>query len=162
MKEMSAADELTKLAEFKATRNEWFTKEEKKKRSRKTTPKVQAEEGPSSQPKKKRQKKTVETLLVDEPEEDEPEANVERDEDPVSPTMEQVLKDIDYGLGTGETTGEEGDDVEKSSSESEVDETVRWQKVISKKEKQKKRKKSGDDDDDAYVPSPEHVQDQES
>ncbi|KAJ0719862.1 hypothetical protein HanOQP8_Chr08g0294021 [Helianthus annuus] len=30
MKEKSAADELTKLAEFKETRNEWFTKEEKK------------------------------------------------------------------------------------------------------------------------------------
>ncbi|MFS7946778.1 hypothetical protein Hanom_Chr06g00540281 [Helianthus anomalus] len=32
MKEKSAADELLKLAEFKETRNEWFTKEEKKKR----------------------------------------------------------------------------------------------------------------------------------
>ncbi|KAJ0539528.1 hypothetical protein HanHA300_Chr08g0287361 [Helianthus annuus] len=30
MKEKSAVDELTKLAEFKETRNEWFTKEEKK------------------------------------------------------------------------------------------------------------------------------------
>ncbi|MFS8034660.1 hypothetical protein Hanom_Chr17g01583781 [Helianthus anomalus] len=82
MKEKSAEDELKKLEYFKATRNEWFTKEEKKKRSRKTTPKVQVEEGSSSQPKKKRQKKVVKTLLVDEPEEDEPEANVERNEDP--------------------------------------------------------------------------------
>ncbi|KAM0064535.1 hypothetical protein Hdeb2414_s0003g00104081 [Helianthus debilis subsp. tardiflorus] len=39
MKEKSAVDELTKLADFKETRNEWFLKEEKK-RSRKTTPKV--------------------------------------------------------------------------------------------------------------------------
>ncbi|MFS7980241.1 hypothetical protein Hanom_Chr10g00937101 [Helianthus anomalus] len=124
MKEKSATDELTKLSEFKATRNEWFTKEEKKKMSRKTTSKVQAEEGSSSQLKKKRQKKVVETMLVDEPEE-----NVERDEDPVSPTMEQVLKDINYGLGTGETAGEEGDDVEKSSSDSELDETERWKKL---------------------------------
>ncbi|MFS7910402.1 hypothetical protein Hanom_Chr02g00105921 [Helianthus anomalus] len=64
MKETSAADELEKLEEFKETRNEWFTKEEKKKRSRKTTLKVQAEEGSPSQPKKKRKKKTVQTMLV--------------------------------------------------------------------------------------------------
>ncbi|MFS7977967.1 hypothetical protein Hanom_Chr10g00910151 [Helianthus anomalus] len=125
MREMSAADELTKLAGFKATRNEWFTKEEKKKRSRKTTLKVQAEEGSSSQLKKKRQKKVVETMLVDEPEEDKPEADAEKDQDPVSPTMEQVLKDIDYGLETGETASKEGDNEEKSSSDSEVDETER-------------------------------------
>ncbi|MFS7987652.1 hypothetical protein Hanom_Chr11g01025411 [Helianthus anomalus] len=50
MKEESATDEFTKLAEFKETRNEWFTKEEKKKRSGKRTPKVQAKEGSSSQP----------------------------------------------------------------------------------------------------------------
>ncbi|MFS7946776.1 hypothetical protein Hanom_Chr06g00540261 [Helianthus anomalus] len=80
MKEKSAADELLKLAEFKETRNEWFTKEEKKKRGGKRTPKLQAEEGSSSQPKKKRQKKVVETMLVDIPEEDDTEANVERDQ----------------------------------------------------------------------------------
>ncbi|KAJ0614637.1 hypothetical protein HanIR_Chr02g0064671 [Helianthus annuus] len=79
MKEASYADELKILANFKETRNEWFLKGEKKKRSRKTTPKVQVEEGSSSQPKQKRQKKTVETLLVDEPEEEEPEADVEGD-----------------------------------------------------------------------------------
>ncbi|MFS7978717.1 hypothetical protein Hanom_Chr10g00918721 [Helianthus anomalus] len=159
MKENSAACELVKLADFKSTRNEWFTKEEKKKRSRKTTPKVQAEEGSSTQPKKKRQKKVVETLLVDEPEEDEPATNVERDQDPESPTMEQVLKDIDYCLETGETAGEKGDDKDKSSSDSKIDETERWKKVICDKKKQKKRKRSGDDDDEAYIPSPEHVQD---
>ncbi|KAJ0503176.1 hypothetical protein HanHA300_Chr11g0421371 [Helianthus annuus] len=47
MKEASYADELKILENFKETRNEWFLKEEKKKRSRKTTPKVQAEEGSS-------------------------------------------------------------------------------------------------------------------
>ncbi|MFS7966271.1 hypothetical protein Hanom_Chr09g00771871 [Helianthus anomalus] len=77
MKDKSAADELTKLAEFKETRNEWFTKEEKKKRSRTRTPKVQAEEGSSSQLQKKCKKKAVETMLVDEPKEVEIEANVE-------------------------------------------------------------------------------------
>ncbi|MFS7998644.1 hypothetical protein Hanom_Chr12g01156331 [Helianthus anomalus] len=109
-------------------------------RSRNKTPKVQAEEGSSSQPQKKRKKKVVETMLVDEPEEDEPGANVERDQDPVSPTMEEVLKDIDYGLESEKVAGEEGGNEEKSSSDSE-----------------KKRKRSGDNDDEAYVPSLEHV-----
>ncbi|MFS7906379.1 hypothetical protein Hanom_Chr01g00058541 [Helianthus anomalus] len=54
MKEKSYADELKVLEDFKESRKEWFLKEEKKKRSRKATPKVQAEEGSSSQPKQKR------------------------------------------------------------------------------------------------------------
>ncbi|XP_022040684.1 protein PFC0760c-like [Helianthus annuus] len=147
MKEKSASDELTKLAEFKETRSEWFTKEvkEKKKRGGKRTPKVQAEEGSSSQPQKKRKKKTVETMLVDEPEEDETEVDAVRDQDPVSPETEQLLENIDYGLETVKAAGEGGDDEEKSSSDSE-----------------KKRKRSGDDDDDLYVPSPEHVQEVQS
>ncbi|KAJ0752415.1 hypothetical protein HanPI659440_Chr09g0324081 [Helianthus annuus] len=44
MKEKSYADELKALAGFKESRNEWFLKEEKKKKSRKATPKVQVEE----------------------------------------------------------------------------------------------------------------------
>ncbi|MFS7946753.1 hypothetical protein Hanom_Chr06g00540011 [Helianthus anomalus] len=76
-------------------------------------------------------------MLVDEPEEDDTEADAKRDQ---------------------KVAGEEGDDEEKSSSDSEVDETESWENVISDKEKQKKRKRSGDDDDEAYVPSPEHVQ----
>ncbi|KAM0031142.1 hypothetical protein Hdeb2414_s0017g00505221 [Helianthus debilis subsp. tardiflorus] len=142
MKEKSAADELTKLAEFKETRNEWFTKEvkEKKKKGGKRTPKVQIEEGSSSQPKKKRQKKTVETLLVNEPEEDEIEADAERDQDPMSPETEQVLENIDYGLETEKAAGEEGDDEEKSLSDSEVDETERWKKLISDKENRRKER----------------------
>ncbi|KAJ0592299.1 hypothetical protein HanHA300_Chr03g0083411 [Helianthus annuus] len=82
MKEASYAAELKKLANFKETHNEWFVKEEKKKRSRKATPKVQVEEGSSSQP-KKRQKKVVETMLVDESEEEDEavdEGNVEGDQ----------------------------------------------------------------------------------
>ncbi|MFS7986863.1 hypothetical protein Hanom_Chr11g01015261 [Helianthus anomalus] len=66
MKEASYADELKILENFKESRNEWFLKEEKKKRSRKATPKVQAEEGSSSQPKQKHTKKSVKTMLVDE------------------------------------------------------------------------------------------------
>ncbi|KAF5759664.1 hypothetical protein HanRHA438_Chr16g0755871 [Helianthus annuus] len=136
----------------------------KKKRSRKITPKVQAKEGSSSQPKKKRQKKVVETLLVDEPEDDEPEADVEKDQNPVSPTMEQILKDIDYGSEAEKAAGEnEGDNEEKSSSsssESEIDETERLKRIKAdiEKEKQLKRKRRKEKDDDLYIPSPEHVQ----
>ncbi|KAM0066587.1 hypothetical protein Hdeb2414_s0002g00050741 [Helianthus debilis subsp. tardiflorus] len=159
MKEKSAADELAKLAGFKETQNEWFLKEEKKKRSRKTTPKVQTEEGSSSQSKKKRQKKVVETLLVDEPDEDEQEADADIDQERLSFETEQFLKTLNDTAETEKATGEEGDDEGKSSSESKVDETVRWNKVMADKEKQKKRKRSGDDDDDVYIPSQEHVQD---
>ncbi|MFS7936089.1 hypothetical protein Hanom_Chr05g00411361 [Helianthus anomalus] len=79
MKEAGYDDELKILESFKDTRNEWFVKEEKKK-SRKSTPKVQADEGSSSQPKKRR-KKAVETLLVDEPDEEEPEAKAEAEDE---------------------------------------------------------------------------------
>ncbi|MFS7951554.1 hypothetical protein Hanom_Chr07g00596531 [Helianthus anomalus] len=120
MKEKSAADELTKLAEFKDTRGEWFTKEEKKKRSRKTTSKAQAEKGSSSQPQKKQKKKVVETMLVDEPEEVEAKENVEGNQEQLSPVMEQLMKDINVTLETGEAAGEKvGDDKEKSSSDPE-------------------------------------------
>ncbi|MFS7968149.1 hypothetical protein Hanom_Chr09g00794091 [Helianthus anomalus] len=78
MKEKSAIDELTKLEDFCETLNDWYSKveTEKKKKGGKRTPKVQAMEGSSSQPQKKHRKKAVETLLVDEPEEDETEANI--------------------------------------------------------------------------------------
>ncbi|KAJ0757355.1 hypothetical protein HanLR1_Chr04g0137771 [Helianthus annuus] len=81
MKETSAADELKTLEGFKNTRSEWFLEDvkEKKKREGKRTPKEPAEEGSSSQP-KKRQKKSVETMLVDESEEEEPDADVEGDQ----------------------------------------------------------------------------------
>ncbi|MFS8023849.1 hypothetical protein Hanom_Chr16g01456341 [Helianthus anomalus] len=164
MKEKSAADELSKLAEFKETRSEWFTKEEKKKRSRKTTPKAQDEEGSSSQLQKKRKKKVVETMLVDEPEEVEAEANVEGNQEQLSPGMEQLMKYIDVTLETGEAACEKvGDDKEKSSfdpEESDIDAVAdRWIKEnFDPRERliKKKRKRSADDDDDeAYIPSPE-------
>ncbi|XP_022030605.1 neurofilament medium polypeptide-like [Helianthus annuus] len=133
MKEAEYAAELKILSNFRETRNELFVKEEKKKRSRKATPKVQKEEGSSSQPHKKRQKKVVETMLVDESEEEdeaEAEGDAEKDQDPVSLETEQILKDIDYGLETEKAAGEEGDDVENSSSssfEEEIDETEQSQ-----------------------------------
>ncbi|MFS8006725.1 hypothetical protein Hanom_Chr14g01252551 [Helianthus anomalus] len=107
MKEKSAIDELTKLEEFVETRNEWFTHEvREKKRGGKRMPKVQPEEGSSSQPQKKRKKKAVETLLMDEPEEDETKADIEKDHEQVSPETEQLLKSIDDTLEVGKTASQ--------------------------------------------------------
>ncbi|XP_021971678.1 glutamic acid-rich protein-like [Helianthus annuus] len=169
MKEKSAIDELTKLEDFCETRNDWYTREEKEKKKkggkRTPTPKVQAEEGSSSQPQKKRKKKTVETLLVDEPEEDETEANVEKDQEQLTPKTERLLKDIDDTLEAEKAASKKVvDDEEKSLSGSEDDvdaEVDRWIKENydpRDRETQKKRKRSsGDDDDETYVP-PEDVQ----
>ncbi|KAJ0772829.1 hypothetical protein HanOQP8_Chr03g0091921 [Helianthus annuus] len=164
MKEKSAADELTKSVEFTETRNDWYTKEEKKKRGGKRTPKVQTEEGSSSQPQKKRRKKTVETLLVDEPEEDETEANVDRDQDQLSPETGCLMKDIDDTLEAGKSASKTVvDDEDESSSDANSDIDAQVDKWIKEnydprdKEKQKKRKRSADDDDETYVP-PKDVQ----
>ncbi|KAM0051014.1 putative methyltransferase [Helianthus debilis subsp. tardiflorus] len=162
MKEKNAIDELAKLEEFVGTRNDWYTKEDKKKRGGKRIPKVQTEEGSSSQTQKKRKKKTVETMLVDEPEEDETEENVEKDQERLSPETEQLLKSIDDTLEAVNPASQKvvGDE-EKSLSDSEVDAEVdKWIKENydpREKEKQKKRKRSAGDDDESYVPE-ENVQ----
>ncbi|MFS8025983.1 hypothetical protein Hanom_Chr16g01481591 [Helianthus anomalus] len=162
MKEKSAGDELTKLEDFCETRNDWYTKEEKekKKKSGKRTPKVHTEEGSSSQPQKKRKKKAVETMFVDEPEEDETEADVEKVHEQLSPETEQLRRDIDDTLEVGKSISQKVvDDEEKSLSGSE-DEVDRWIKENfdpRDRENQKKRKRSTDDDDETYVP-PKNVQ----
>ncbi|KAJ0434739.1 hypothetical protein HanOQP8_Chr17g0670071 [Helianthus annuus] len=168
MKEASYADELKILEIFKETRNEWFLKGEKKKRSRKAAPKVQAEVGSSSQPKKKHQKKNVETMLVDESEEEdeaeaEAEDNVEGDH--LSPESDRLLKALNESfkaVKATKETGDESDDVEESSSSSskeEIDENERAERIRAEieKEKQLKRKRREDKDDELYNPSPEHV-----
>ncbi|KAJ0520702.1 hypothetical protein HanIR_Chr10g0462301 [Helianthus annuus] len=169
MKEAVYAKELKMLANFKETRNEWFVKEEKKKRSRKETPKVQVEEGSSSQPKKKRQKKIVETMLVDESEEeDEAEAkgDAEGDQVRLSPESDNLLKALKESFKADKAAkaagDEEGDNVEKSSSSSskeEIDENERAERIRAEveKEKQLKRKRREEKEDDLYNPSPEHV-----
>ncbi|XP_022007236.1 DNA ligase 1-like [Helianthus annuus] len=152
MKEKSAINELNKLEDFYETRNDWYTKVEKGKKKggkRTPTPEVQAEEGSSSQPQKKRKKKTVETLLVDEPEVDETEANVEKDQDPLTPETEQLLRDIDDTL--------EAEKAAKGDTDDEVDRWIKENYDPKDREKQKKRKRSSDDDDKTYVP-PEDVQ----
>ncbi|XP_022007219.1 glutamic acid-rich protein-like [Helianthus annuus] len=165
MKEKSAIDELTKLEEFVETRNDWYTKEVKeKKRGGNRTPKVQEEEGSSSQPQKKRKKKAVETLLVDEPKEDETEADVEEDHERLSPETEQLLKDIDDMLESWKSASKKVvDDEEKSLSgseddvDAEVDQWIKENFDPREREVQKKRKRSTDDDDETYVP-PENVE----
>ncbi|XP_022024300.1 circumsporozoite protein-like [Helianthus annuus] len=138
MKEASYADELKTLASFKETRNEWFLKEEKKKRSRKTTPKVQEE---------------VEA---------EAEVNVEGDVH-LSPESTKLLKSLtDYNAEIEKTAGDEGDNEDKnssSSSDEDIDETERTKRIRAEieKEKQLKRKRKEDKDDELYNPSPEHV-----
>ncbi|MFS7892638.1 hypothetical protein Hanom_Chr00s000702g01655171 [Helianthus anomalus] len=122
------------LEDFCETRNDWYTKEEKEKKKkigkRTATPKVQAEEGSSSQPQKKRKKKAVETLLVDELEEDEAEANVEKNQEQFTPETELLLKDIDDTLEAKKSASKMVvDDEEESSSGSETDmdaEVERW------------------------------------
>ncbi|MFS7904795.1 hypothetical protein Hanom_Chr01g00040241 [Helianthus anomalus] len=176
MKEAGFADESKILESFKDTRNELFVKEEKKNKGRKSTPKVQADEGSSSQPKKRR-KKTVETLLVDEPDVEEPEPEAEAEDEVeaetevnvgidvrLSPNSEKLLKDLNDFIAQNEkeTGNEEGDNGDKSSSSSsyeEIDVTERLKRIQAEveKERQLKRKRRHEKDDDAYVPSPEYV-----
>ncbi|MFS8007291.1 hypothetical protein Hanom_Chr14g01259251 [Helianthus anomalus] len=165
MKEKSYTDELKVLEHFRKYRNEWFLKEEKKKRSRKATPKIQVEEGSSSQPKRKRQKKTVETMLVDEPDDEakvEAEVYVEGDVH-MSPNSAKLLRDLTKDLTNekvaGDVEGDYGDKSFSSSSDEEIDETERARRIKAEieKEKQLKRKRKEDKDDELYNPSPEHV-----
>ncbi|MFS7905108.1 hypothetical protein Hanom_Chr01g00043861 [Helianthus anomalus] len=158
MKEISYANELKVLENFRESRNEWFLKEEKKKKGRKATPKVQEEEGSYSQPKHKRQKKKVETMLVDEPDEDEPEAEAEIEEEVnvegdvhLSPRSAKFLKDLNKFNAEQEKTaddveGGDGDKSSSSSSDEEIDETGPARRIKAEivKEKQLKRKRKED------------------
>ncbi|KAJ0715756.1 hypothetical protein HanPI659440_Chr13g0505031 [Helianthus annuus] len=166
MKEKSATDEITKLEKFNETRNDWYTKEVKeKKKGGKRTPKAQTEEGSSSQPQKKRKKKAIETMLVDEPEVDETEANVEIHHDQLSPETERLMRYIDDTLETEKAASKKvvGDE-EKSLSgskdevDAEVDKWIKENYDPRDRETQKKRKRSSsDDNDETYVP-PEDIQ----
>ncbi|XP_021979861.1 chromatin modification-related protein EAF7-like [Helianthus annuus] len=174
-KEAAYAEELKTLEEFKTTRNDWFVKETRR-RGKKVTPKSQEGEGSSSQPKKK-QKKVAKTLLIDEPEVEEPAANVE--EDPYA-DIDQVMLNVDDLVSEQAANVEaekekvlddvEGDDVNKSitssssSSDEETDETERLRRIqeATEKEKQLKKRKRQEKDDAAYVPSPEHVSESQS
>ncbi|MFS7993093.1 hypothetical protein Hanom_Chr12g01090041 [Helianthus anomalus] len=164
MKEKSATEELKMLEGSCETHNDWYTKEEKEKKKNRT-PKVQTKEGSSSQPQKKHKKKAVETMLVDEPEEDDTEANVDEDQEQLSPETEQLLKSVDDALEAGKSASQkvvDDEDKSLSGSENDVDAEVdRWIKENfdpREREQQKKRKRSSaDDDDETYVP-PENIQ----
>ncbi|MFS8017020.1 hypothetical protein Hanom_Chr15g01375361 [Helianthus anomalus] len=132
MKEKSAVDELMELEDLCETQNDWYTKVEtkKKKKGGKRTPKVQTEEGSSSQPQKKRRKKAVETLLVDEPEEDETEADVEKDHVQLSPKTEQLMKDIDDTLEAGKSASKVVVDDEEKTLIQEIERIKRKERGV--------------------------------
>ncbi|XP_022041193.1 myb-like protein X [Helianthus annuus] len=130
MKEKSAADELTKLADFCETRNDWYTKEEKKKREEdETEANVERDQDQLSS--------ETERLIKD-----------------IDDTLEArksaskiVVDDEEKGLSSSE---DEGD--------AEVDKWIKENYDPRDREKQNKRKRSADDDDETYVPPPENVQ----
>ncbi|KAJ0564036.1 hypothetical protein HanHA89_Chr07g0269771 [Helianthus annuus] len=188
MKEAFYADELKILENFKTTKNEWYVKESGRRR-RLATPTAEQGEGSSSKPKKK-QKKKAQTMLVDEPEDDLPIVDVEKEQEVTA--GEDLLFDADV-LETGpdfvanvvqSVTAEiqkekekivddfEGDDVDKdttSSSSSSDDEVVdenerqrRMKEEIEKEKLLRKRKRLEKDDDAPYVPSPEHATESQS
>ncbi|KAJ0564037.1 hypothetical protein HanHA89_Chr07g0269781 [Helianthus annuus] len=188
MKEAFYADELKILENFKTTKNEWYVKESGRRR-RLATPTAEQGEGSSSKPKKK-QKKKAQTMLVDEPEDDIPIVDVEKEQEVTA--GEDLLFDADV-LETGpdfvanvvqSVTAEiqkekekivddfEGDDVDKyttSSSSSSDDEVVdenerqrRMKEEIEKEKLLRKRKRLEKDDDAPYVPSPEHATESQS
>ncbi|KAJ0710555.1 hypothetical protein HanOQP8_Chr09g0313751 [Helianthus annuus] len=96
MKETFYADELKILENFKTRKNEWFVKEYGRRR-RLATPTAEQGEGSSSKPKKK-QKKKAQTMLVDEPEDDIPVDNAEKEQNVTA--GEDLLFDINM-LETG-------------------------------------------------------------
>ncbi|KAF5799658.1 hypothetical protein HanXRQr2_Chr07g0306991 [Helianthus annuus] len=188
MKEAFYADELKILENFKTTKNEWYVKESGRRR-RLATPTAEQGEGSSSKPKKK-QKKKAQTMLVDEPEDDIPIVDVEKEQEVTA--GEDLLFDADV-LETGpdfvanvvqSVTAEiqkekekivddfEGDDVDKdttssssSSDDKVVDENERQRRMKEEIEKEKllrKRKRLEKDDDAPYVPSPEHATESQS
>ncbi|KAJ0513692.1 hypothetical protein HanRHA438_Chr10g0450531 [Helianthus annuus] len=79
MKEAGYVDELKILENFETMKNEWYVKESGRRR-RLATPTAEQGEGSSSKPKKK-QKKKAQTMLVDEPEDDIPVDDVEKEQD---------------------------------------------------------------------------------
>ncbi|KAJ0637752.1 hypothetical protein HanOQP8_Chr17g0677461 [Helianthus annuus] len=105
-------------------------------------------------------------MLVDEPEEEEPEADVEGDHVRLSLESDRLLKALKESFEAekaAKEAGDEGDDVEKSSSSSDLEfietESLKRIKADIEKEKEKKRKRREEKDDDLYIPSPEHVKD---
>ncbi|XP_021996387.1 serine/arginine repetitive matrix protein 1-like [Helianthus annuus] len=192
MKEAAYADELEALEGFKATRNDWFVKEQRR-RGKKATPKTQKGEGSSSQP-KKRQKKAAKTLLIDEPDVEEPVQEAEIEVEPneteteanievnvrLSPNSQSLLKKLKVfnaqkdkaAIDKEKSAGDEqGGDVNKSttssssSSDDEIDHVEREKRIqeeIVKEKLLRKRKRQEKDDDDVYIRSPERVSDSQT
>ncbi|XP_022003497.1 neurofilament medium polypeptide-like [Helianthus annuus] len=187
MKEASYADELRILEKFKDIRNEWYVKESGRRR-RLATPTAEPGEGSPSKPKKK-QKKKVQTMLIDEPDEDVPAVNVEKEQEAaggedIEINADLFTTDTDFIENVVQTVTSdiqkekekviddiEGDDVDKettsssSSSDDEVvDEVERERRMREEAEKEKliKKRKRQEQEDAPYVPSPEHVSESQS
>ncbi|KAJ0618980.1 hypothetical protein HanHA89_Chr02g0066181 [Helianthus annuus] len=164
--------ELKIIQGFKPTKNVWYVKESGRRR-RLATP-VAEGEGSSPQPKKK-QKKKVQTILVDEPEDDIPADNAEKEQE--ATTGEDFMLNTDVFETGSEIVADvdkekdklvddlEGDDVDKdttsssSSSEFEMVDPRESEKRIREeleKEKLLKKRKRAEKEDELYVPSPEH------
>ncbi|XP_022024970.1 eukaryotic translation initiation factor 5B-like [Helianthus annuus] len=184
-KEKGYEEELKILKGFISKRSEWFVKEEKKK-SRKTTPNVKSGEESSSHPKKK-QKKASSMSLIDEPDEDVPATNVEKEQDVTAAEniiinedlfttdtdfVENVVQTVTSDIQKEKVIDDiEGDDVDKdttsssSSSDDEVvDEIERERRMREEAEKEKliKKRKRQEQEDAPYVPSQEHVTESQS
>ncbi|KAJ0727730.1 hypothetical protein HanOQP8_Chr07g0241071 [Helianthus annuus] len=187
MKEALYADELKILEKFKDIRNEWYVKESGRRR-RLATPTAEQGEGSSSKSKKK-QKKKAQTMLIDEPEEDVPAVNVEKEQevnagDDLMFDAEMLETGTDFVENVVQTVTTdiqkekekliddiEGDDVDKdtssSSSSSEdgvVDEVERERRMNEEIEQEKliRKRKRQEKDDAPYVPSPEDVSESQS
>ncbi|XP_021971570.1 fibronectin-binding protein A-like [Helianthus annuus] len=179
MKEARYADELKFLKDFKTTKNEWHVKETGRRR-RMATPIVREGEGSSSQPKKK-QKKAAQTLLIDEPAEDNPVVDVEKEQvvtaedDPfnvdqlfdtnVLETGPEIVADVNKVVNVESQKEKEkivedveGDDVNKdttsssSSSDDGIDEIESRKRIQEEIEKEKLlRKRKRQEKDDDDV-----------
>ncbi|XP_022009660.1 uncharacterized protein LOC110908707 [Helianthus annuus] len=186
MKEALYADELKIMEKFKDVKNEWYVKESGRRR-RLATPTIEGE-GSSSKPKKK-QKMKVQTMLIDEPDEDVPGVNVEKEQEMTGAenivietdlfTTDAYFVDNVVQTVTSDIQKEkekvlddvEGDDVDKdttSSSSSSEDEMIdeveherRMREEIEKGKLIKKRKRQ-EQEDAPYVPSLEHVSESQS
>ncbi|XP_022024902.1 neurofilament medium polypeptide-like [Helianthus annuus] len=169
-------------------RNQEEMKEESGRRRRLATPIAEQGEGSSSKPKKK-QKKKVQTVLIDEPDEDVPTANVEKEQEvaggeDIEINADLFTTDTNFVENVVQTVTSniqkekekviddiEGDDVDKettsssSSSDDEViDEVERERRVREEAEKEKliRKRKRQEQQDAPYVPSPEHISESQS
>ncbi|KAJ0466381.1 hypothetical protein HanPSC8_Chr14g0595601 [Helianthus annuus] len=177
MKEAMYADELKLIQVFKPTKNEWYVKELGRRR-RLATP-IAEGEGLSSKPKRK-QKKKAQTMLIDEPDEEIPAANVEKEQEMVQNIeinedvftsnldfVENVVHTVTSEIQKEKMVEDiEGDDVDKDTTSSsrlsdfemvDTRESEKRMREELEKEKLLRKRKRDKKEDEPYIPSPEHA-----